>query len=159
MSYPSGRGMIFLIQSLVRVFLELVGGGLYLLGVYLIGDYTFGIIHPPSIFTYGPFWRPPRVRLFRVPLFFHSLLSPWVHISERFYYRYWYSNILQSREILLLDLGLYPRGFIYTSAVHLYLRSILTAGAPRVRLFRVPLFLTLYYPLGLWTPRDFVSYK
>ena len=54
MSYPSGRGYDILIQSLVLVFLELVGG-LYLLGVYLIGGYTFGIILPPSIFTYGPF--------------------------------------------------------------------------------------------------------
>ncbi len=44
----------------------------------------------------------------------------------------------------LQTLGLDPRGFIYTSAVHLYLRSIFTAGAAGSWFYGVvPLFITL----------------
>ncbi len=59
----------------------------------------------------------------------HSLLSPLDYeLREILYDTNKYSNSIQSLTILFLDLGLYPRGFIYTSAVHLYLRSIFTAG-------------------------------
>ncbi len=131
---------------------DILDWGIYLIGIIPARVYIY--FRRPSLPTVHFYGGGARVRVFRVPLFLPLFITPLdSHLREILYDTNKYSNSLQSREILFLDLGLYPRGFIYTSAVHLYLRSIFTA--PRVRVFRVPLFSpTLYHPFGFSSPRD-----
>jgi hypothetical protein len=85
MSYPSGRGMIFLYNLSRGSFWNLLGG-LYLLGVYLLGVYLLGVyIRRPSLPTVH-FDGPPGFVFFAFIVFSPSLSPLWIMNSERLYY-------------------------------------------------------------------------
>ena len=67
-------------------------------------------------------------------------ISLWIMNSERFQVYVLHYNLSRDHPLDLIGIrlpwGLDPRGVIYTSAVHLYLRSILTAGAAGFHILR-----------------------
>jgi hypothetical protein len=76
-------------------------------------------------------------------------ISLWIMNSERFQVYVLHYNLSRDHPLDLIGIrlpwGLDPRGVIYTSAVHLYLRSILTAGAVGVGFYGlVTLFISLW---------------
>jgi hypothetical protein len=113
------------------------------LGLYPRGFiYTSAVhLYLRSIFTAGV----PGFVFFAFPCSLPLFITPLdSHLREILYDTNKYSNSLQSLTILFLDLGINPRGFIYTSAVYLYLRSIFTAGVPGFVFFAFPCSLPLF---------------
>jgi hypothetical protein len=82
-------------------------------------------------------------------------ISLWIMNSERFQVYVLHYNLSRDHPLDLIGIrlpwGLDPRGVIYTSAVHLYLRSILTAGTAALLVLPA---CPLYHLIGLRSPRD-----
>ena len=118
------------------------------MGLYPRGFiYTSAVhLYLRSIFTAGV----PGFVFFAFPCSLPLFITPLdSHLREILYDTNKYSNSLQSLTILFLDLGINPRGFIYTSAVHLYLRSIFTAGVPGFGFYTFIVFSPSLSPLWI----------
>ncbi len=126
------------------------------------------VIHPPSIFTYGLFLRRGRSGSCLRTWFslYHTLGASSPRDFASVYYINKYSNTFQSREIIVLNLGL-RLGIIHARVyVYIHRPSLPTVhsygGGGRGRVYGLGslfifLWISHYLPLDLSSPRDFAS--
>ncbi len=141
------------LQSLTILFIDFIGDQTSL-GIRPARVYIY--IRRPSLPTVHFYGGGARVRILRscvLPLF----IPLWIMNSERFCMIQISILIVYNLERYSSQIGDYTRAGLYTSAVHLYLRSIFTAGVPGfgfgfyclVTLFIIPLWIhiseRLYY--------------
>jgi hypothetical protein len=105
MSYPSGRGMIFLYNLSRGSFWNLLGGIIFVGSIFDWGLYPRGFIYTSAVHLYlRSIFTAPRVLVLRRCSTLYLPLD--YELREISYDTNKYSNTFQSREIIVLDLGL-----------------------------------------------------